>query len=228
MARIKWHEIGEKHYETGVRRGVLYPQAEGIYPSGVAWNGLTAVTESPSGAEPTPLYADDTKYLVLMSIEEFGATIEAFMYPDEFKASDGSAALAPGVYVGQQPRKPFGMAYRTVLGNDVEGEAFGYKLHLVYGAKASPSEKAFETINDTPSAITFSWSITTTPVEVPGHNPSASITIDSTQADPDELKALEDILYGTDGEGTTGKPPRLPLPEEIATLFPSFTEPAQG
>ena len=213
--KLVWDADGERLFETGVSQGVLYPQnISGLYPLGVAWNGLTGVTESPSGAEPNPLYADNIKYLNLMSAEEFGATVEAYTYPDEFEACDGSAELAPGVTVGQQNRQGFGLSYKTLLGNDTEGTDHGYKLHLVYGAKASPSEKSYETVNETPDAITFSWDITTTPVAVPGMKPSASITIDSTKVDPTALAALEDILYGTAGGDA-----RLPLPTEVATIM---------
>lgn len=215
MSKIVWDQTGEKLYETGVKNGVLYPQAEGgTYPKGVAWNGLTAVTESPSGAEATPLYADDIKYLNLISAEEFGATVEAYMYPDEFAECDGSAEIAPGVSIGQQARKAFGMSYKTVLGNDVDNNDHGYKLHLIYGALAAPSEKGYATINDSPEAITFSWELTTTPVSVNGFKPTASITIDSTKVNAEKLKALEDILYGTEEVEA-----RLPLPDEIATLM---------
>lgn len=215
MARLTWDDTGKRFYETGVKQGVLYVQDGGEYPTGVAWNGLTAVTESPSGAEPTPLYADDIKYLNLISNEEFGATIEAYTYPDEFMACDGSAELAEGVTFGQQARKTFGLCYKTTLGNDVDGNDHGYKLHLIYGALAAPSEKAYATINDSPEAITFSWEVSTTPVNVTGGKPTASITIDSTKADPTCLTALEDVLYGdADGDG-----PRLPLPDEVKTLM---------
>lgn len=214
MSKLVWDQTGERFYETGVKMGVLYVQEGGAYPKGVAWNGLTAVTESPSGAEATPLYADDIKYLNLLSNEEFGATIEAYTYPDEFMVCDGSAALTEGVYLGQQPRKTFGMCYRTVLGNDTETNDYGYKLHLIYGALAAPSEKAYATINDSPEAITFSWEVTTTPVTVEGHKPTASIVIDSTKADATKLAALEAILYGSESEEA-----RLPLPDEIAELM---------
>lgn len=215
MAKLVWDATGERKYETGVRNGVLYVMDEsGTYPKGVAWNGLTAVTESPSGAEATALYADDVKYLNLISAEEFGATIEAYTYPDEFAQCNGEASLVNGVTIGQQPRKTFGMAYRTVLGNDIENESYGYKLHLIYGAVASPSEKAYATINDSPEAITFSWELKTTPVVVNGFKPTASLTIDSTKANAEKLAALEDILFGNEsGEA------RLPLPNEIATLM---------
>lgn len=222
MAKIKWDQSGERLYETGVKNGVLYLQSEGTYPKGVAWNGLTAVTESPSGAEATALYADDMKYLNLYSAEEFGATIEAYTYPEEFAKCDGSAELAKGVMIGQQTRTAFGMCYRTVVGNDTDGEAHGYKLHIIYGAMASPSEKAYATINDSPEAITFSWEVTTTPVNVANAKPTASIVIDSTKADTTKLQALEEILYGKDGTGdqqTGAVDPRLPLPDEIKTLM---------
>ena len=215
MAKLVWDESGKRLYETGVKMGVLYVQNEnGAYPKGVAWNGLTAVNESPSGAESTPLYADDIKYLNLRSAEEFGATIEAYTYPDEFEACDGSAEIAPGVKVGQQARKSFGLCYRTIVGNDVQGNDFGYKLHLIYGATAAPSEKAYATVNDSPEAITFSWEVTCTPVEVPGFKPSASLVIDSTKVDADKLAALEAKLYGD--ESTEAM---LPLPAEIAEIF---------
>lgn len=215
MAALTWDETGKRLYETGVRKGVLYVMDNsGIYPKGVAWNGLTAVTESPSGADSNPLYADDIKYLDLRSAEEFGATIEAYTYPDEFAECDGTAELAKGVTVGQQARKTFGLSYRTVLGNDVSNDAYGYKLHLIYGATASPSEKGYQTVNDSPEAITFSWELTTTPVNVTGMKPTALITIDSTKADPTKLAALEAILYGS-GENE----PRLPLPDEVKTLM---------
>ena len=215
MSKHVWDATGERKYETGVRNGVLYVMAEGgTYPKGVAWNGLTAVTESPSGAEATALYADDTKYLNLISAEEFGATIEAYTYPDEFAECDGSATLAAGVTIGQQPRKTFGMSYRTVYGNDVNNESYGYKLHLIYGAVAAPSEKAYATINDSPEAITFSWEVKTTPVNVTGHKPTASLTIDSTKVDKAKLTKIEEILYGKDEVEA-----RLPLPDEIIQIM---------
>ena len=215
MPKLTWDNIGERLFETGVKQGVLYPiQSDGKYTKGVAWNGLTAVTESPSGAEATPLYADDIKYLNLLSNEEFGATIEAYTYPDEFAECDGSAELATGVMIGQQKRKVFGLCYRTTIGNDVDGNDHGYKLHLIYGCLAAPSEKAYSTINDSPEAITFSWEVTTTPVNVEGFKPTSQITIDSTKADPTKLAALEAVLYGAEAAE-----PKLPLPDEVATLM---------
>jgi len=225
MSKIVWDQTGERLYETGVRNGVLYPRSTtGIYPLGVAWNGLTAVTESPTGAEATPLYADDIKYLNLLSNEEFGATVEAYTYPDEFAECDGSAEIAPGVMVGQQARKAFGLAYRTVLGNDTEYNDHGYKLHIIYNALAAPSEKAYATINDSPEAITFSWELTTSPENVTGHKPTASIVIDSTKVDAAKLKLLEDQLFGVTADATAEPPvtavvPNLPLPDEIAAIF---------
>lgn len=219
MARLVWDKTGERLYETGVSQGVLYPQSSGTYPKGVAWNGLTTVTESPSGAEATALYADNIKYLNLFSAEEFGATIEAYTYPDEFMECDGSAQYAKGAYIGQQNRKSFGLCYKTLLGNDTDGQDHGYKLHIIYGAMASPSEKAYATVNDSPEAITFSWEVTTTPVNVTGFEPTATIVIDSTKCDPTKLQDLEDILYGSDEGGSGGTEPRLPLPDEIATTL---------
>lgn len=223
--KLVWDQTGEKLYETGVKNGVLYPQdSAGNYPKGIAWNGLTGVTESPSGAEKTPLYADDIKYLNLISAEEFGATIEAYMYPDEFAQCDGSAELTPGVTIGQQKRTAFGMSYRTVIGNDVDNNDHGYKLHIIYGALASPSEKAYSSINDSPEAITFSWEITTTPVAVSGEGlkPTASITIDSTKIDSAKLAAIEKVLYGSDEADA-----RLPLPDEIKSIIDAVS-PAQA
>lgn len=222
MAKIVWDKTGEHFYETGVKNCVLYIPTEGVYSKGVAWNGITAITESPSGAEATALYADDTKYLNLYSVEEFGATIEAYTYPDEFAECDGSAELVAGVKIGQQARKPFGLCYRTTIGNDTDGNDHGYKLHIIYGAMASPSEKSYNTINDSPEAVTFSWELTTTPVNVAGAKPTASITIDSTKVDEQKLAALEEVLYGKDGTGsdhTGAAEPRLPLPDEIKTIM---------
>lgn len=215
MAKIVWDETGKRLYETGVKQGVLYIQENGKYPKGVAWNGLTAVNETPSGAEPTPLYADDIKYLNLMSTEEFGGTIEAYTYPDEFAECNGEAELVPGAVIGQQPRKAFGLCYRTTLGNDTKGANHGYKLHLVYGALASVSEKAYSTINDSPEAITFSFEFTTTPVNVTGGNPTAIVTIDSTKVNPEKLAELEKKLYGDETSGTAS----LPLPDEVASIL---------
>lgn len=215
MPKIVWDATGERLYETGVKKGVLYVQDKsGTYPKGVAWNGLTAITESPSGAESTPLYADDTKYLNLMSVEEFGATIEAYTYPDEFATCDGSAQMVPGVTIGQQNRSTFGLSYVTSVGNDVEGVGHGYKIHIIYGASATPSEKSYSTINDSPEAITFSWEVKTTPVNVTGFKPTASVVIDSTKVDPEKLVALETMLYGSEDADAT-----LPLPDQIAALI---------
>ena len=214
MSKLVWDKSGERFYETGVNKGVLYPQdATGAYPKGVVWNGLTGVTESPSGAEATALYADNVKYLNLLSAEEFGATVEAYTYPDEFAACNGEMELAKGVTLGQQKRTSFGMAYQTKVGNDIDAEV-GYKIHVIYGALASPSERSYATVNDSPEAITFSWEITTTPVEVTGFKPTATIVIDSTKVDATKLAALEAILYGTDSEEA-----RLPLPNEILELI---------
>lgn len=224
--KLVWDAVGERLYETGVDHGVLYiPNAAGVYDTGFAWNGLTTVTESPSGAEATPLYADNIKYLNLISVEEFGATIEAFTYPDEFAQCDGSATPEEGIAVGQQTRKAFGLSYRTQVGNDLDGSDAGYKLHLVYGATAAPTEKAYATINDTPEAITFSWEITTTPVAVTGLKPTSVITIDSTKVDSAGLLALEALLYGT----TTPTPtePSLPLPDAVLALFPGTLRSAE-
>ena len=213
---VQWDQVGERRFETGVDHGVLYiPNDTGVYDTGFAWNGLTAVNETPSGAEPTPLYADNIKYVELRSAEEFGATLEAFTYPDEFEECDGTASPAVGVTVGQQPRKPFGLSYRTKVGTDLDPEA-GYKLHLVYGATASPSERAYNTVNDSPEATPFSWELSTTPVEVAGLKPTAILTIDSTKVDPTELATLETLLYGDD-VGTTE--PALPTPDEVIAIF---------
>ena len=217
MSKLVWDKTGERLYETGVKQGVLYPQAAGgTYPKGVAWNGLTNITESPSGAEATALYADDIKYLNLVSAEELGGTIEAYTYPDEFAECDGSAALTDGVFIGQQDRKTFGLCYRTTLGNDVDSNGHGYKLHLIYGALAAPSEKAYATINDSPEAITFSWEFKTIPVNVTGHKPTASLTLDSTKVSETKMAALEKVLYG-DGDTEA----RLPLPDEVVQILTS-------
>lgn len=214
MSRLEWDKTGERLYEAGVEKAVLYVQVgDGTYPKGVAWNGLTGVDESPSGAEATPLYANDSKYLNLYSAEEFAATVKAYTYPKEFEECDGSAELETGIYIGQQERKAFGLSYRTILGNDVEGGDHGYKIHLVYGGKASPSEKSYSTISDNPDAIEFSWEVETTPVNVPGFKPTSVLTIDSTKVDEKTLKAIEDALYGTEDEEAY-----LPLPNEIAEM----------
>ena len=213
MPKIKWDQTGERYYETGVSKGVLYPYANNSYAKGVAWNGLINVSESPEGAEATPLYADNIKYLNLMSAEEFKATIEAYTYPDEFAACNGEASLEEGVSIGQQKRSQFGLSYQTKIGNDVDSE-LGYKIHLVYGALAAPSEKAYSTVNDSPEAITLSWEISTTPVEVTGFKPTASLVIDSTKVEPGKLAALEKVLYG-DAETEA----RLPLPDEVLSII---------
>jgi hypothetical protein len=215
MSKLKWDQIGERLYETGVDKVVLFPmESTGQYGTGVAWNGISAVNESPSGAEPTALYANNGKYLNLISNEDFAATIEAFTYPDEFEECDGSKEIAPGVVIGQQKRKVFGLAYRTLLGNDVDGNDHGYKLHLVYGCLAAPSENNHSTVNDSPEAGTMSWSVSTTPVEVADAKPTATVTIDSTKADKTKLKKLEDMLYGTEQAES-----KLPLPAEVITLM---------
>jgi hypothetical protein len=212
--KFVWDQSGERLYEGGVSMGVVYPQVAGAYPKGVAWNGLINVSEKPSGAESTPVWADNIKYLNLTSVEEFGATVEAYMYPDEFAVCDGTAEIAKGISIGQQTRKPFGLSYRTILGNDTEGAKYGYKIHLVYGAMAAPSEKGYSTESENPEAITFSWELTTTPVSVEGFEPTSVLTIDSTKVDADKLAALEAILYGSASEEA-----RLPLPNEVAELF---------
>lgn len=216
MAKLTWDDTGKKIYETGVDRGVLYPITAGTtYGTGISWNGLTAVNESPSGAESNPQYADNIKYLDLTSAEEFGFTIEAFTYPVEFEECDGSAQLAEGVTIGQQTRKMFGFSYRSLVGNDTQGTDYGYKIHLVYGCKASPSEKSRSTVNDSPEAITFSWEITTTPVNVNGHKPTSHLVVDTTVAQAGKVTALETKLYGDDSSGT----PTLPMPDEVYTMF---------
>ena len=215
MAKLVFDAVGSRFFETGVKNGVLFVQGEdGEYENGVVWNGLTAVTESPSGAEATPLYADDMKYVVLYSTEEFGATIEAYTYPEEFEQCDGSAQLGEGVTIGQQQRKSFGLVYKTVIGNDVQGQELGYKIHIIYGAKAAPSEKAFATINDSPEAVTFSWEVSTVPVPVKGHRATSTLVIDSTKVNAEKLAAIEDKLFGSESEEST-----LPLPDEIAQML---------
>ena len=212
--KLVWDNVGERFYETGVKNCALYLQhTDGSYPKGVAWNGISSINESPSGAESSPIYADDTKYLNLISNEELSASIEAYTYPDEFAECDGSAEIATGITIGQQPRKAFGLAYKTTLGNDIVGNEYGYKLHLLYGCKAAPSEKAYSTINDSPEAITFSWEISTTPVNVKGFKPTSNLTIDSSKVNPEKLAALEAILFGSESVEA-----RLPLPDEIITL----------
>lgn len=211
---LTWDAVGDRLYETGVDHGVLYIPTGGAYTVGYAWNGLTAVTEAPSGAEASAIYADNIKYLSLTSAEEFGGTIEAYTYPEEFGQCDGTAEPVAGVIVGQQARKSFGFSYRTLLGNDTEGQDYGYKLHLVYGAQAAPSEKAYATVNDSPEATTFSWEFTTTPASVTGLKPTSILTIDSTKVDETALADFLEILYGSDTESA-----RLPLPDEVITLL---------
>lgn len=214
MSKLVWDVVGERNYETGVSKGVLYPMVSGAYPKGVAWSGLTTVTETASGAEATPLYADNIKYLNLMSVEELGGTIEAYTAPDEFGACDGTAEITPGVTVGQQPRQTFGLAYQTILGNDTENNKHGYKIHLVYGALASPTERSYATVNDSPEAMTMSWEFSTTPVSVTGFEPTSLVVIDSTKVDAKKLEAFEAIIYGSEDQEA-----RLPLPNEVATLL---------
>ena len=214
MSKLVWDVVGERNYETGVSKGVLYPMVSGAYPKGVAWSGLTTVTETASGAEATPLYADNIKYLNLMSVEELGGTIEAYTAPDEFGACDGTAELTAGVSIGQQPRQTFGLAYQTILGNDTENNNHGYKIHLIYGALASPTERSYATVNDSPEAMTMSWEFSTTPVSVTGFEPTSLVVIDSTKVDPEKLAAFEAIIYGSDDVEA-----RLPLPNEVATLL---------
>lgn len=216
MSKLIWNQAGERLYETGVKQGVLYPQVNGAYPKGVAWNGLSAVSENPSGAEASPIYADDIKYLNLISVEEFGASVEAYMYPPEFDACLGNEELAPGVTIGQQEHQAFGMCYKTTVGNDTQGNAYGYKLHLIYGANAAPSERAYQTINDSPEPMTMSFELTTTPVNVTGKKPTASLCFDSTKTDAKIMKAIEDVLFGSDSEEA-----RLPLPDEIVEIIAS-------
>ena len=224
MSKLTWDQTGKKKYQTGIQKCVLYVQSDGgTYPKGVAWSGVTGVNEAPSGAEPTAIYADDTKYLSLMSAEDFSATITAYDTPEEFDECDGSAETAPGVTVAQQARKSFGLCYRTAIGNDVKQNKFGYKLHIIYGALAKPSGRDYKTVNESPEAIELSYEMSTTPVSVDGMNPTAKLVIDSTKADPEKLKALEDILYGSaDTEA------RLPLPDEITTLMKKAETEAEG
>lgn len=229
---LVWDDVSERLYETGVDHGVLYVAGSGedagTYPLGVVWNGLTAVTESPEGAESNAQYADNIKYVNIVSAEDFKATIEAFTYPDEFAECDGSVAVITGVNIGQQPRKTFGMAYRTVIGNDTDGQSHGYKIHLIYGCTAAPSEKAYNTINDSPEAITFSWEVSTTTVPVSGHKPTATLVLDSTKLEDYQMKAIENVLFGTDPDtaaGTTGTDPRLPLPDEVISIIQGATPP---
>lgn len=214
MSKLVWDVVGERNYETGVSKGVLYPMVSGAYPKGVAWSGLTTVTETASGAEATPLYADNIKYLNLMSVEELGGTIEAYTAPDEFGACDGTAELTTGVSIGQQPRQTFGLAYQTILGNDTENNKHGYKIHLVYGALASPTERSYATVNDSPEAMTMSWEFSTTPVSVTGFEPTSLVVIDSTKVNAEKLAAFEAIIYGSEDQEA-----RLPLPNEVATLL---------
>ena len=215
MARLIWDEVGQRFFETGVKNGVLYVQDnDGSYKNGVVWNGLTAVTESPSGAEETPLYADDVKYLTLRSAEEFGATVEAYTYPEEFEQCDGSASIANGVTIGQQARRAFGLCYRTSVGNDIQGQNFSYKLHLIYGCTVAPSEKSYSTINDNPEAITFSWELSTVPVPVDGFSPTASLVIDASKVDEGKMTLLENALFGDDENEA-----KLLLPNEIMAML---------
>lgn len=219
MSKLVWDQIGEHFYETGTKMGVLYtPSETDPYGVGEAWNGLSAVTESPSGAEATPIWADDIKYLSLLSAEQFGATVEAYTYPDSFEACDGSKEISKGVTIGQQPRTPFGLCYRTILGNDTMLDAYGYKLHLLYGCKAATSDKSYKTKSDSPEAALMSWTLDTTPVAVSGALPTASLTINSTKIPEVALKAIEDVLYGTETEE-----PRLPLPDEVKSIIDQAT-----
>lgn len=227
MSRIEWDKTGERLYETGTDRGVLYVAEGTTYPAGVAWNGLTGVDESPSGAEANAQYADNIKYLELRSAEEFGATITAYTYPDEFEQCDGSAEPVTGMYIGQQTRKRFGLSYRTLIGNDVDGNEHGYILHLIYGATASPSQRSYTTVNDSPEPIEFSWEVTTTPVNIAGYKPVAHIRINSTKADAEKLAFLESVLYGTDGEGNAeGTTASLPLPDAVKYILTNGTLPS--
>lgn len=220
MSRLEWDKTGERLYETGTDRGVLYVSSNGTYPTGVAWNGLTGVDENPSGAEANAQYADNIKYLELRSAEDFGATVTAYTYPDEFEQCDGSAEPTEGMYIGQQARKMFGMSYRTKIGNDVDGDEHGYYIHLIYGATASPSQRSYKTVNDSPEPIEFSWEVTTTPVNITGYKPVAHVRINSTKADPEKLAVLESVLYGANAEGNTeGRTASLPLPDAVKTIL---------
>ena len=220
MAKLEWDKTGERLYETGTDRGVLYVASNGTYPTGVAWNGLTGVDENPSGAEANAQYADNIKYLELRSAEDFGATVTAYTYPDEFEQCDGSAEPTEGMYIGQQARKMFGMSYRTKIGNDTDGDEHGYYIHLIYGATASPSQRSYKTINDSPEPIEFSWEVTTTPVNITGYKPVAHVRINSTKADPEKLAFLESVLYGSNGEGNAeGRTASLPLPDAVKTIL---------
>lgn len=219
MSKLVWDQKGERFYETGVEQVALFPQTNGEYEAGVAWNGISALNLTPSGGEPTALYANNRKYLTLMSVDELGGTIEAYTYPDEWMECDGSAQIAPGVYAGQQSRKIFGLAAKTLIGNDTDLNAHGYKLHLVYGCLASPTEQAHSTVNDSPEAGTMSWEFSTTPIDIPGFNPTSYICIDSRKTDKEKLAALEAIIYGSESEES-----RLPLPSEVTTLMNETTE----
>ena len=217
--RLEWDKSGERLYETGIEKGVLYPISNGQYQKGVAWNGLTAFTESPSGAENTDLYADNIKYLSMQSAETFGGTIEAYMYPDEFAECDGSANVADGVTIGQQTRKGFGFCYRTKVGNDTDGNEHGDKIHIIYGCKCSPSEKNYQTINDSPDAITFSWEVNSTPVNVTNYKPTSCLVIDTTKISEAALTAIEDALYGKNGEDTAATDSKILMPDEVIAII---------
>ena len=224
FAPLVWDETGKKLFETGVSNVALYPQdTTGVYGTGVAWNGVTNISESPSGAEATTLWANNGKYLNLYSVEEYASSIEAYTYPDEFAECDGSAEIAKGVSIGQQTRKSFGLAYKTLIGSDTDGNDHGYKLHLVYGCKAAPSERSHATVNDSPEALSFSWEISTTPVSVTGHKPTASVEIDSTKVNAEKLAAFEKILFGSDTAAA-----KLPLPDEVATHFAAASSEGQA
>lgn len=223
MSRLVWDEIGKKLYEAGVEKCVLYLLKDGQYKNGVAWSGVTNVSENPSGGEPQPQYADNIKYINIMSREDFAVTIEAFTYPDEFGICDGSVEVVKGITIGQQTRHPFGISYQTKIGNDVDQEEYGYKIHLIYNALAKPSQKQYQTINENPDANNFSWELSTTPISVEGHKPTASLVINSTKTDPEKLKELEDIIYGSDT-----LEPRMPLPDEIISIVGEQAIEAEG